>query len=112
MNRKTTKEILAESYLELAERKSINRISVVDIVENCSMTKPTFYRYFKDKYDLISWLFVQATKENLDRIGTDGCVWIDTLLDGIRSYEQYRKYVVNALKHTYQRPGVFHQYHE
>ena len=100
MNRKTTKEILAESYLELAERKTINKISVVDIVENCSMTKPTFYRYFKDKYDLISWLFVQATKENLDRIGTDGCVWIDTLLDGIRSYEQYRKYVVNALKHT------------
>ena len=53
MNRKTTKEILAESYLELAERKTINKISVVDIVENCSMTKPTFYRYFKDKYDLI-----------------------------------------------------------
>ncbi len=100
MERMTTKEILAESYLELAARKSINRISVVDIVENCSMTKPTFYRYFKNKYDLISWLFVLATKENLNRIGTDGCVWIDTLLDGIRSYEQYRKYVVNALKHT------------
>ncbi|SDB60265.1 transcriptional regulator, TetR family [Ruminococcaceae bacterium FB2012] len=100
MKRKTTKEIIAESYLELAAKKSINKISVVDIVENCSMTKPTFYRYFKDKYDLISWLFVRATKENLDRIGTDGCAWIDTLLDGIRCYEQYRKYVVNALKHT------------
>ena len=60
MKRKTTKEILAESYLELAAKKSINRISVVDIVENCSMTKPTFYRYFKDKYDLISLMAYAA----------------------------------------------------
>ena len=70
MKRKTTKEILAESYLEFAAKKSINKISVVDIVENCSMTKPTFYRHFKDKYDLISWLFVRATKENLEVVFT------------------------------------------
>ena len=100
MKRKTTKEILAESFRELAADRAIDKITVQEIVSNCTYSSATFYRHFKDKYDLISWLFVQATKENLDRIGTDGCVWIDTLLDGIRSYEQYRKYVVNALKHT------------
>ena len=54
MKRKTTKEIIADSFMELAATKAINRISIVDIVENCSLTKPTFYRYFRDKYDLIS----------------------------------------------------------
>ena len=34
--------------MELAASKAINRISIVDIVENCSLTKPTFYRCFKD----------------------------------------------------------------
>ena len=54
MKRKTTKEIIADAFVELAASKAINKISIMDIVENCSVTKPTFYRYFKDKYDLIS----------------------------------------------------------
>ena len=48
MLRKTTKEILAESFMELTATKPISKISIVDIVENCAMTKPTFYRYFKE----------------------------------------------------------------
>ena len=74
MIRKTTKEILAESFVELAEAKPIDRISIMEIVENCLMTKPTFYRYFKDKYDLIAWIYVREAQKNVDRIGTGGYV--------------------------------------
>lgn len=69
MIRKTTKEIIADSFIELAETKAINRISIIDIVENCSLTKPTFYRYFKDKYDLISWIYVREAESYVDKIG-------------------------------------------
>ena len=44
MKRKTTKEILAESFMELTATKPVSKITIVDIVENCTMTKPTFYR--------------------------------------------------------------------
>ena len=54
MKRKTTKEILAESFMELMTTKPVSKITIIDIVENCGMTKPTFYRYFKDKYDLMA----------------------------------------------------------
>ncbi len=100
MKRKTTKEILAESFMELTATKPISKISIVDIVENCSMTKPTFYRYFKDKYDLMAWLFVQEAQGNVNKIGKDGYLWRDTLLDGLRYYEKNRKFMINALKHT------------
>lgn len=100
MVRKTTKEILAESFMELTATKPISKISIVDIVENCAMTKPTFYRYFKDKYDLMAWLFVRAAQSNVNKIGTDGYVWRDTLLDGLHHYEKNRKFMINALKHT------------
>lgn len=100
MKRKTTKEILAESFMELTATKPISKISIVDIVENCTMTKPTFYRYFKDKYDLMAWLFVQEAQGNMNKIGKDGYLWRDTLLDGLRYYEKNRKFMVNALKHT------------
>ena len=55
MKRKTAKEILAESFRELAEKKSIDRITVKDIAQNCGYSSATFYRQFKDKYDLIAW---------------------------------------------------------
>lgn len=82
MKRKTTKEIIADSFVELAASKAINKISIIDIVENCSVTKPTFYRYFKDKYDLISWIYVREAQDNVDKIGDGGYLWRDTLLEG------------------------------
>ena len=109
MIRKTTKEILAESFLELAETKPIDRITIIDIVGNCSMTKPTFYRYFRDKYDLMAWIFVQEAQQNVDRIGIGSYVWKDTLLDGLRFYEKNRKFMVNALKHTSGRDAFIDQ---
>ena len=49
MKRKTAKEILAESFQELAAGKNIT--------DNCGNSPATFYRQFKDKYDLIAWEF-------------------------------------------------------
>ena len=112
MIRKTTKEILAESFIELAASKAINRISVVDIVENCSLTKPTFYRYFKDKYDLIAWIYVREAQKIVDKIGKNGYLWRDTILDGLRYYEKNRKYMVNALIHTSGRESFINQINE
>ena len=49
MKRKTAKEILAESFQELAEKKSIDKITVKDITDNCGYSPATFYRQFRDK---------------------------------------------------------------
>ena len=59
MKRKTAKEILAESFRELAEKKPVDKITVPDIVGNCGYSKTTFYRLFKDKYDLMAWDYAQ-----------------------------------------------------
>ena len=54
MRRKTTQELLAESFRELAQGRSIDRITIRQIVENCGYSPATFYRHFRDKYDLIA----------------------------------------------------------
>ena len=56
MKRKTTKEILAESFRELAENRPVNKITIQEIVDNCDFSPETFYRHFRDKYDLIALL--------------------------------------------------------
>lgn len=59
MKRKTTKEYLAESFLELAENKPVKKIKITDITSNCGFSKPTFYIHFNDKYDLITFIVRQ-----------------------------------------------------
>ena len=109
MKRKTTKEILADSFMELSQSKPISKITIADITENCSMTSPTFYRHFKDKYDLIAWIYVRMAQNNLAKIGQNGYLWKDTLLDGLHYYAANRKYMVNALKHTSGRDSFINQ---
>ena len=55
MKRKNAKEILAESFQELARGKNIDKITVKEITDNCGYSTVTFYRQVKDKYDLIAW---------------------------------------------------------
>ena len=49
MKRKTAKEILAESFREVAETKPIDKITIQDIVDNCGYSPATFYRQFSDR---------------------------------------------------------------
>lgn len=68
MKRKTTKEILAESFKELAAVRKIDRITVREITDSCQYSPATFYRHFKDKYDLIDWDCAQTVEERYSRI--------------------------------------------
>ena len=45
MKRKTAKEILTASFQELAAVKSIDKITIQEIVDNCGYSPATFYRY-------------------------------------------------------------------
>lgn len=100
MKRKTAKEILADSFLELAGTKNVDKITVREIVDNCGYSTATFYRQFKDKYDLIAWEAATRTAEIKDKVGTGSYVWRDTLLDGARFYHSRKEYLANLLMHT------------
>lgn len=100
MIRKTTKEILTDSFIELAQHKPVNKITVADVTSNCGMAAPTFYRHFKDKYDLIAWAHLREAQQIMGQIGVDGYQWRDTLLDAARYFARKQKFLVNALSHT------------
>ena len=61
-----TKKWIAEAMNELMKQKPINKIRVTDICKAADIQRPTFYYHFKDKYDLIAWIFFQnAPQEDL-----------------------------------------------
>lgn len=57
IERKSSREYLEESAIELLSRNTIEKISVKKICENCHLSTRTFYKYYKDKYELMNTCF-------------------------------------------------------
>lgn len=52
-----TKRALAAALRELMEEMPFEKIQVTHICERCQMNRKSFYYHFKDKYDLLNWIF-------------------------------------------------------
>lgn len=52
-----TKKALAESLKELMRTQCFTKISIGELCANCSMNRKSFYYHFRDKYDLVNWIF-------------------------------------------------------
>lgn len=52
-----TKRALGNALMTLMEETSFKKISVADICDKCEMNRKSFYYHFKDKYDLVNWIF-------------------------------------------------------
>lgn len=52
-----TKRALATSLKELMAEQPFDKINVAQICERCNMNRKSFYYHFKDKYDLVNWIF-------------------------------------------------------
>ena len=100
MKRKTARELLADSFRELAQTRAIDKITVQDIVKNCGYSTATFYRQFKDKYDLIAWDYSRRLSGLMHRLDREGYGWKDISEDGARFYAQQKDYLANLLLHT------------
>ena len=64
-----TKYKLADSIKECMRTTPVDKITVKSIVEGCDVTRQTFYRNFKDKYDLINWYFDKLVLQSFAQIG-------------------------------------------
>ena len=53
----SAKDYLEQSAQQLLAVKGIDRVTVKDICENCGVSTRTFYKYYRDKYDVINTCF-------------------------------------------------------
>ncbi len=100
MKRKTTKEILCESLQELALTKNVEKITIREITDNCGYSPATFYRHFKDKYDLIAWDYSERYRQLSEKADSEGFLLEDFLLESAYYYMHNREYLANLLSNT------------
>lgn len=60
-----TKKALSQAMHELMSELPMEKIKISDICERCSMNRQSFYYHFKDKYDLVNWIFYTEFVENI-----------------------------------------------
>lgn len=52
-----TQTAIANTMKQLMKSRAFNDISVNDIINECGISRKTFYYHFKDKYDVVNWIF-------------------------------------------------------
>lgn len=76
-----TKIWIAEIMREMMVKKPIDKIRITDICKAAQIERSTFYYHFKDKYELVAWMFFQ----NADKVNV-----IDKI-QAAKSMEQMKK---------------------
>ena len=56
-----TKQATADSLKRYMEVKSLSKITISAICEDCGINRKTFYYHFKDIYDLLKWTLEQES---------------------------------------------------
>ena len=54
---KYTQKAIIDSFMELLQKKSLDKITVKDIIEETEVNRNTFYYHFQDIYDLLESAF-------------------------------------------------------
>ncbi len=92
---KFTKKAIISAFMELLSKKSLDKITVKDIVDKCGINRNTFYYYYQDIYDLIDSIFQEETKNVRDvETGED---FFDEMKRKVGLAIEYRQ----ALSHIY-----------
>jgi probable dihydroxyacetone kinase regulator len=61
-----TEKALALSLKQLMKTVPLSKISIKNITGNCSLNRQTFYYHFKDKFDLVNWIYKSEVTECID----------------------------------------------
>ena len=69
IEKRTTKDLLAESLRELCKIKLVDKITIRDLTQNCGLTAPTFYNHFRDKYELMAWIYNREVEKTIAQLG-------------------------------------------
>ncbi|MCB6994118.1 TetR/AcrR family transcriptional regulator [bacterium 210820-DFI.6.37] len=92
---KLTQQAMAASLKKLLSKKTLDKITVKEIADDCGVRRQTFYYHFKDIYDLLEWTFLQEGEGLIDRDRLSD-TWQDIYLKVFHYIERNRNFIINA----------------
>lgn len=68
---KYTRIAIMNTFMDLLEHESLDKITVKDIIEIAEINRNTFYYYFNDIYDLLDQIFEEELNKVLSTVNED-----------------------------------------
>ena len=87
---------ICSSLKSLMTQKSLNKITVAEIMQSCGMARQHFYYHFEDLYDAVRWMFDQEAVALL-REHEGVMLWQDGLLQLFQYLQENRAVCLCAL---------------
>lgn len=94
--RMDTKGIIIEAMRKLLAERGFHKITVQDILDAAHCSRGTFYRHFRDKYDIMNYFYLQIGKEILSDPEMDGKAKTEAILDAVLTHRDYFRGVVGT----------------
>lgn len=91
------KDAIAEKTKDLIRSHSIDEITVTEICDNAGLNRRTFYRYFRDKFEVVDWIYYHDALMNVEHY--EGWCIFDYMPRIMQSLYNDRRYYINALKY-------------
>ena len=63
-----TKALLGQKFKELVVKKSFDKITIKMITDEAGVIRPTFYNYFRDKYEVMEWLLWEDVFKEVSKL--------------------------------------------
>ena len=98
------RETIANAAKTLLFDKKVRKLTVKDIVEECHITRQTFYYHFRDIYDLLEWTLLNETSKALGGKKTYA-TWQEGFLN-IFEWVQKNKAMVSNIYHSVSREHI------
>ncbi len=70
--REDMKTVIADTFTDMLEKEDLDKITVKRLIEECQISRQTFYYHFHDILDVLDWAFKKATQElEKESLGAD-----------------------------------------
>ena len=79
MAKQYTKNLIREIFIEMLNKKPLDKITVTDIAEKCEVNRNTFYYHYKDIYEILSEIFQTELQKVIDEYN-DTLSWEESFL--------------------------------
>lgn len=60
--REDMKAQIADAFSRILEKEDIDKITVTRLIEECHVSRQTFYYHFHDIMDVLEWTFKRSTQ--------------------------------------------------
>ena len=94
-----TKKLLADGLKELLKKKTLDKITVKELVAICGVNRQTFYYNFQDIYELLEWIFIEE--------GTR----LKKETEGIKDWRERLQVVINEINNEESRRLILNAFY-